>query len=113
MSKFKSLRNFDMSRFGWKDCKFTFNALSWGEMRTLEKARQEWQGEADEVKIQKAAEQIVGIIKDKFVSGEALDDKDAKFQVAPEDFDEIPFDVFLKLVAWLVNGEVDEVFLGE
>lgn len=102
-----------MSRFGWTDCKFTFQALTWGEMRTLEKARQEWQAESDETKIQKAAEQIVDIVKSKFVSGEALDEHDKKFQVTLDDFEEIPFDVFLKLVGWLISGEVDEGFLAE
>lgn len=108
---FKSERNFDMAQFGWTDCKFTFNALTWGEMRSLEKARQKW-GSAEDQDVEKAANEIVDIMKSKFIRGEALDDKNEKVPVTVEQFEEVPFDIFLKLVAWLTSGEVDEGFLA-
>lgn len=108
---FKSERNFDMSQFGWDGCKFTFNALTWGEMRNLEKARQKW-GTAEEKEVERAANEIVDIMKSKFVRGEAIDDKAEKVSVTVEQFEEIPFDIFLKLVGWLTSGEVDEGFLA-
>lgn len=108
---FKSERNFDMTQFGWKDCKFTFNALTWGEMRDLEKARQKW-GSAKDNDVEKAANEIVDIMKAKFVGGQALNDKDERVEVTVDQFEEVPFDVFLKLVAWLTSGEVDEGFLA-
>ena len=108
MATFKSKRNFDMSPFGWTDCKFTFTALTWGEQQNLDKARAKWTSE-DSVK---AANEIVDILKSKFVTGEALDENDNKFTVTLDDFENIPFDVFLKLVSWVTSGEVDESFLA-
>lgn len=108
MTTFKSKRNFDMTPFGWTGCKFTFNALTWGEMKELEKAQAKWQASKDN---SKAADEIVDILKNKFVSGEALDDNDSKVPVTKDDFENIPFDVFLKLVTWVTSGEVDESFL--
>lgn len=108
MSSFKAKRNFDMSSFGWTGCTFTFNALTWGEMRKLETAQKEWQTGDTE----KAANEIVDLLKSKFVTGEALDDNDKKFTVTTDDFENIPFDVFLKLVKWVTAGEVDDAFLA-
>lgn len=109
---FKSQRNFDMSSFGWADCKFTFNALTWGEMRNLDKARRKWQApDLSDDEVEKAANEIVDILKSKFVSGQAIDDKGEKIEVKQQDFENIPFDVFLKIVGWVTSGEVDEGFL--
>lgn len=109
---FKSTRNFDMSQFGWEGCKFTFNALTWGEARDLDKARKQWSNGLTDEETEKAANQIVDILKDKFVSGQAIDDKGTKVDVTKDEFENIPFDVFLKLVAWVTSGEVDEAFLA-
>lgn len=103
--KFKAQRTFDMSDFGWKDCKFVFNALTWGEQKELDKARIEW-SKAKDGDVEQAANKIVDLMQKKFVRGQALDEKDGKVDVKTEDFDDIPFDVFLKLLDWLVSGEV-------
>lgn len=109
MPTFKSKRNFDMTPFGWPGCKFTFNALTWGEMRDLDKARAKWATSTDNTK---AANEIIDILKSKFVTGEALDENDNKFTVSLDDFENIPFDIFLKLIGWVTSGEVDEGFLA-
>lgn len=110
---FKSERNFDMSSFGWPDCKFTFNALTWGEQRELDRERIKWQSSTEDKVIEDAANKIVDFLKGKFISGEAIDDKGVKVEVKPEDFENIPFDVLLKLIAWVTSGEVDEAFLAK
>lgn len=105
--KFKSERTFDMSDFGWKDCKFVFEAITWGEQRKLDKARIKWQNPED-TDYEEAANEIVDILKNKFVRGEALDDKGEKVPVTKDDFEELPFDVFIKLIAWVTSGDVDD-----
>lgn len=111
--KFKSTRNFDMSPFGWTDCKFTFNALSWGEMRNLDSARKRWAENKTDKEVEDAALEILEIMKSKFVSGQALDDTGEKVSVTIDDFDDVPFDIFLKLVGWVTSGEVDQSFLAQ
>lgn len=110
---FKAERNYDMAQFGWKDCKFTFNALTIGEQQELDKERLKWASSTDEKEISQAANKIIDIMKSKFVKGQALDERDEKFDVTVEDFDKIPFDVFQKLTGWVTSGEVDEAFLAE
>lgn len=103
---FYSERTLDLSKYGWDNCKFVFNALSWAEQRKLDSARIEWQ--KPEADIEKAANSIVDIIKSKFVRGEALDENKKKFQVTKEQLEELPFDVLLGITAWLTSGEVNE-----
>lgn len=110
---FKSERNFDMTQFGWDDCKFTFNALTWGEQRELDRERIKWQSSTKDEEVEGAANKIVDFLKKKFVKGYALDEQGTKKEVKPEDFEEIPFDVLLKLIAWVTSGEVDEAFLAK
>lgn len=110
---FKAERNYDMEQFGWKGCKFTFNALTIGEQQQLDIERQKWAASSDEKEISAAANKIVDIMKSKFVKGQALDEKGDKFDVKVEDFEHIPFDVFQKLTGWVTSGEVDEAFLAE
>lgn len=108
---FKAHRTFKLDDFGWADCSITFQAVSWKEMRDLETARHSWQNQTDEKEIEKAANQIVDIMKTKFVSGQAIDEKDQKVDITLENFEELPFDIFLKLTGWITSGEVDESFL--
>lgn len=110
---FKAERNYDMTQFGWKDCKFTFNALTIGEQQELDKERQKWAASTDDKEISAAASKIVSIVKAKFVRGQALNEKGEKFDVTTDDFENIPFDVFQKLTEWVTSGEVDEAFLAE
>lgn len=108
--KFKSERTFDMSQFGWTDCKFVFNAITWGEQKDLDKWRIKWQSiKQDES--EEAANKIVDILKSKFVRGEALDESGNKTSVSKDDFESIPFDIFLKLIEWVTTGDVDNSFL--
>lgn len=109
---FKAERTFDMSAFGWKDCKFTFNALSWGEMKELDKQRRKWSSGISDEETEQAANKIVDILKGKFISGQAIDENDKKVDVSKDDFEQIPYDVFIKLVSWVTSGEVDESFLA-
>lgn len=104
--KFKSERTFDMSDFGWKDCKFVFEAVTWGEQRKMDKSRLKWQSIKPE-ESEPAANEIVDILKEKFVRGEALDENNEKKTVSKDDFENLPFDVLLKLIAWVTSGEVD------
>jgi len=104
--KFKSERTFDMADFGWAGCKFVFNALTWGEQKELDKARVQWSQSRDDG-VEEAANKIVDLMQKKFVKGQALDDDGGVVDVKASDFDDIPFDVFLKLVDWLVSGEVN------
>lgn len=108
---FKAERKFDMTPFGWPDCKFTFNALTWGEQRELDRERIKWQSSTDDKTVEEAANKIVDFLKAKFVSGQAINDKNEKVDVTTEDFENIPFDILLKLIAWVTSGEVDEAFL--
>lgn len=111
---FKSERTYDMAQFGWEGCKFTFKALSIGEQQELDKQRQKWSVSTDEKEISEAANKIVDIMKSKFVKGQALDEENKKFDVTIEHFEEIPFDVFQKLTAWVTSGEVlNEDFLDK
>lgn len=111
---FKSERNFDMSQFGWDGCMFTFNAITWGEQRELDKARQRWlSGAADNKQTEEAANEIVDMLKSKFVKGYALDNQNQKVEVSKDEFENIPFDVLLKLIQWVTSGEVDEDFLDK
>lgn len=100
-----------MSQFGWTDCKFTFNALTWGEQRELDRERIKWQSSTKPEEVEAAANKIVDFLKSKYVKGFALDDQGTKLEVKPDDFEQIPFDVLLKLIQWVTSGEVDEAFL--
>lgn len=101
-----------MAQFGWADCKFTFKALTFGQQRELDALRQKWQGSTDPKEVERAANDIVDIMKRQFVRGQALNDEGNKIDVKADDFEEIPFDIFLKLIAWVTSGEVDEAFLA-
>lgn len=107
-------RTFDMSSFGWDGCTFTFKAVTFGQQRELDALRLKWQTATDKEDIEKAAVEILEIMKKQFVRGQALDENRNKVDVKIEDFEEkIPFDVFLKLEELVVSGEVDEAFLAK
>lgn len=109
---FKAERTFSMESFGWKDCTFTFKALTFGEQQELDVLRQQWSTKIDEKEIQEAALKILDIMKKQFIRGQALNEEGNKVDVKPEDFeDQVPFDVFLKLTELVTSGQVDESFL--
>lgn len=109
---FKSERTYDMSPFGWEGCTFTFKALTFGEQRELDSLRQKWQISTDQKEVEAAALKVLDIIKKHFVRGQAINEAGNKVDVRPADFEsEIPFDIFLKIVAWVTANEVDEAFL--
>ena len=99
---FLSERTLDLSKYGWKDCSIVFNALSFEELTGLQVAKAGWSTEDP-----KSAEDIFARIEAQFVRGEALNEKSEKVELKKEDLKQIPFDMFVKIIEWLLSGELD------
>lgn len=93
----------DLTEFGWEGCSLTFNSLSYEELLNLQGRF----SNVDPSRTDKAADEVLGILGSKFVSGTALDEKDQKVDVSKEDLGKFPFEIIERVTETLTRSNPD------
>lgn len=101
-------REIDLSQFGWKDCKFVVNALTYSEM-------QNWTNKitGKDTNDPELAKEVVDLVKTKFIEGQALNEKDEKVPIDASKFEELPFDIILHVTSVLSGGAAQDTNLPQ
>ena len=98
MPKFKIYKRLDLSYIGpeWKDCYLLFSSITFSEVSQYKIAEK-----TDEEKSQMALKSL----EDHFIEGKAVNEKGEIIAIEKEDFKDLPVDVVLKAINFLI-GEV-------
>ena len=94
MGKFLLKRIVNLEKFGWNDCTIELQAATYNEIV-------EWQKKYGNIKNDdtNAQTEVFDIVKDKFISGTALDDTGKKVDITKEDIGDLPLDIMLECIA--------------
>lgn len=89
-----------LDQFGWTDCELVLNGITFAEAK-------KWQ--TDYAKLDPndpdSAEVVFNMLKAKFISGTALDEKGEKTDIKPEQLDELPIDILLYAIKELSGSD--------
>lgn len=108
MAKFSLKRTVDLSEFGWEGCSIVLSAATYSEIL-------EWQKDFKDIdpKDEKAQGKIFDLVKDKFISGTALDENDKKVEIDKGDLGDLPLDVMIKCITSLRGNIPDPNSQGQ
>jgi hypothetical protein len=91
----------DLAQFGWEGCELVFNSLSYDELQRLQTKYRK--PDPDDTK---AVEEILEILKSKYVSGEGLSDG-KKVDVHSADLGQLPFEIIQEVIVVLTGNNPD------
>lgn len=88
--------------YGWEGCSITLASVTYKEI-------QDWQKKYKDVKEEDAqnVDEVLGLLKKKFISGQGLNEKNEKVDITPDNLDQLPFEIMLGVIEDLVGSRPD------
>ena len=106
--KFKIVRRFDLGFIGeeWKECYINFNGLTIRDIRDQVPAIANIDNK-NQKEIIDGMDKILNLIKDKFISGKAIDSEGKLVDLKANDLDDLPANVLVRALNFLSQGETE------
>lgn len=101
---FRITKRLDLSYLGdtWEGCYLEFEALTVKDTKQL--AEMQISKDATQEEQMQASEKVLALLKDKFVSGQAMDGAD-RVAVKKTDIEDMPLEIIPKALEVLVGGD--------
>lgn len=94
-------KTYELAEYGWEGCSVTFQALTYGEIKSLQEKLKDKEAASKEQE-----DELVQYLAARVIEGEGLDEKGQKVKITKENFQELPFQIVIDICYKISGGDI-------